>query len=136
MTASLPVYDRPGPFLGGNANPYLYPADPINDMDLNGQWRTPKWVKRAVRAVGHATAVSGRYVAKHVVNWHFAEGLEFGMDSLGMIGFGVFLLTAASLLEVPSFGLSTIGVFGGISAIIGGAGMGYTSYRSFKEAFK
>lgn len=33
------------PVFGGSDGPYLYPTDPINSLDLNGQWW--RWVRRA-----------------------------------------------------------------------------------------
>jgi hypothetical protein len=32
------VFLTPDPIPGGNANAYVYPADPITQFDLNGQW--------------------------------------------------------------------------------------------------
>ncbi|MFJ7271349.1 DNRLRE domain-containing protein [Streptomyces sp. NPDC099050] len=37
------------PVLGGNDNPYVYPADPVNMYDLNGMWRVSwGWVSGTI----------------------------------------------------------------------------------------
>ncbi len=37
------------PVFGGNDNPYVYPADPVNMYDLNGMWRVSwGWVSGTI----------------------------------------------------------------------------------------
>jgi RHS repeat-associated protein len=50
------------PVPGGSANPYLYPTDPINAYDLNGQWWS--WLRSSVHAVGHAYSWTSRHVGR------------------------------------------------------------------------
>jgi RHS repeat-associated protein len=38
------------PIPGGNANPYTYPTDPINQMDLTGQCWSCGWIKKVAKA--------------------------------------------------------------------------------------
>jgi RHS repeat-associated protein len=57
------------PIPGGNDNPYVYPTDPINAFDLDGQWGWPKWVKATVRVV--VSAVKG--------GWRASAGKIFGV---------------------------------------------------------
>jgi RHS repeat-associated protein len=50
------AFSSPDPMLEGNAGPYVYPGDPINEFDLNGQcWICSIWhaTHRAARWVGH-----------------------------------------------------------------------------------
>jgi RHS repeat-associated protein len=61
-----PITDRfltPDPIPGGNANPYLYPTDPINQYDLNGTcWSWINWACKAAAATGRGIANAGRWV--------------------------------------------------------------------------
>jgi RHS repeat-associated protein len=68
------------PVPGGNANPFIYPADPINGFDLNGQWgwhsithfvsRAYSQTIRAVAVVPYAVYYGGyqmnKWAAGHV----------------------------------------------------------------------
>ena len=74
--------------------------------------------------------VLGRFfgaIGKHVLNRHFLEGIEFGVEALGAVGLGIGVVVLG-------------GTFGWIPGVIiiavGGAALRYTAYRSFREAFE
>jgi hypothetical protein len=100
---------------GGNANPYVYPADPLDKSDTSGKswWRdsarwltNSKWGKRIAFACGFAwgalgAACGGVYTAAYAVQGRWGEA---AVSAVGMIGGGVVAHYALRGLESERIG--------------------------------
>ncbi|WP_245596393.1 DNRLRE domain-containing protein [Nocardioides alkalitolerans] len=56
------------PVRGGNDNTYVYPTDPVNMTDLDGEWGVPKFVKKAAKKAKRRLKKAAKFVKKHRVD--------------------------------------------------------------------
>jgi RHS repeat-associated protein len=103
------------PVKGGNANAYVYQADPVNKSDFTGiswwksaaHWLTnSKWGKRINFACGFACGVAGAicggaYTAAYGVQGRWGEA---GMSAVGMVGGGFATKLAFRSIRLAKFG--------------------------------
>jgi len=57
------------------------------------------------------------------------------MEAIGAAGLGSLVFTASVAGEVPSFGLSTVGVLSSFGIFAGAGALAYVAYRSFSDAY-
>jgi RHS repeat-associated protein len=65
----------------------------------------------------------------------FLEGLEFAWEALNTAGVGVMVIAATVFGEIPSAGVSTVGLLAAAGIFTGSLALGYASYNSFEAAF-
>jgi RHS repeat-associated protein len=69
------------PILGGNANDYAYPLDPLNQSDLDGNWG---WSWKDIRRVGRHSGRRANQAVRFGRNWSNGStqiGLVYGIAS-------------------------------------------------------
>ncbi|MCF6746703.1 hypothetical protein E9529_21020, partial [Blastococcus sp. KM273128] len=102
------------PIEGGNANPYIYPADPVNMFDLDGRW---EWAKKAWRA-------TTRFVKRHKTAIVNTVGV-LGVIGLAATGVGLFAVAGSGLAAVAG----TVAWGAGTGAALGSAALCGTGAR-------
>ncbi|SOD71662.1 RHS repeat-associated protein [Jatrophihabitans sp. GAS493] len=76
------------PIPGGNPNTYTYPLDPINQLDLTGQWGFRKWIKKHSKVIGRVVAVAGIVALAATGVGMIAEGSML-VGAIGLAATGV-----------------------------------------------
>lgn len=133
------------PVAGGNDNTYIYPADPINLEDLDGEFR--KWakkkakkfkngVKKAGKAIGRAARSAGKFAVR---NCHYVPGAVGLACSAVKMGYHVYKGNYRKASQYAA-GLTGSGLAGrGMTRLAGGSknfksnramrfGRGYAKY--------
>ena len=128
------------PLVEQTAHGYEYTGDnPVNAIDPLGMVTCGGWLSW-IPGCGTATAVQHALSGVARVAWpnHFGsvlEGVDFSMEAIGAAGLGSLVFTASVAGEVPSFGLSTVGVLSSFGIFAGAGALAYVAYRSFSDAY-
>jgi RHS repeat-associated protein len=131
----------PDPIVGGNDNAYVYPLNPIDSSDVNGQcwWGCSAWhwVKHTAKKVWHKSSRIAKKVYQHVdVSTGFCVYLCFGVgfqgghvyNYFGGGGWGTPGISAGWHSKTYSDGWSYNAGGGGIAGIYGSLG-GHGNYE-------
>jgi hypothetical protein len=65
----------------------------------------------------------------------FGEGVEFSIEAFGAAGIGALVFAASLSAEIPSVGLSTLGVLSSFAMFGGAAALAVAAYKSFSDAY-
>jgi hypothetical protein len=128
------------PLVEQTAHGYEYTGDnPVNAIDPLGMVTCGGWLSW-IPGCGTATAVQHALSGVARAAWpnHFGsvlEGVDFSMEAIGAAGLGSLVFTASVAGEVPSFGLSTVGVLSSFGIFAGAGALAYVAYRSFSDAY-
>jgi RHS repeat-associated protein len=128
------------PLVHETGQPYAYTGDdPVNAIDPLGMITCGGWLSW-VPGCGTATAIQHALSGVARAAWpnhfgSFLEGVDFSMEAIGAAGLGSLVFTASVAGEVPSFGLSTVGVLSSFGIFAGAGALAYVAYRSFSDAY-
>ena len=128
------------PLVEQTAHGYEYTGDnPVNAIDPLGMVTCGGWLSW-IPGCGTATAVQHALSGVARAAWpnhfgSFLEGVDFSMEAIGAAGLGSLVFTASVAGEVPSFGLSTVGVLSSFGIFAGAGALAYVAYRSFSDAY-
>lgn len=128
------------PLVEQTAHGYEYTGDnPVNAIDPLGMITCGGWLSW-VPGCGTATAIQHALSGVARAAWpnhfgSFLEGVDFSMEAIGAAGLGSLVFTASVAGEVPSFGLSTVGVLSSFGIFAGAGALAYVAYRSFSDAY-
>ena len=117
------------PVVGGCANAYTYAfGDPLNHPDLTGQGGCP-----AKSSWWNPTSWTANMWPNNI--GAFGEGVEFSIEAFGAAGIGALVFAASLSAEIPSVGLSTLGVLSSFAMFGGAAALAVAAYKSFSDAY-
>jgi RHS repeat-associated protein len=68
------MFATPDPVAGGNLTAYGYPADPVNDFDLTGEF--------SIGGIIHKVTAKIAAAAKSAIFWALQQGLTWGLSAL------------------------------------------------------
>jgi len=128
------------PLVDETGQSYAYTGDdPVNAIDPLGMITCGGWLSW-VPGCGTATAIQHALSGVARAAWpnhfgSFLEGVDFSMEAIGAAGLGSLVFTASVAGEVPSFGLSTVGVLSSFGIFAGAGALAYVAYRSFSDAY-